>query len=168
MAQCTLDCGAEIDRRNQGQSQPGTAPLSAVPQTGSLFKSYPLPGSDAVNKRNVFALSCAFFLAFGLISYSIPSHALGTAEERAACTPDVFRLCASEIPNVAKIIACLKDKKAELSPGCRTAVISHSTETAARTRSMGTEAAQWCGFRGVRIDAAQQNWLNWCGSAANK
>jgi hypothetical protein len=121
-----------------------------------------------VNKRTIFVWPCAFILALGLLSYSTSSIALGTADERAACTPDVFRLCSSEIPNVGKIIACLKTKKAELSPGCRTAVISHSTETAARTRSVGAEAAAWCSFRGVTMDAAQQDWQKWCGSAANK
>lgn len=42
-----------------------------------------------------------------------------TAEERAACTPDVFRLCASDIPNVSRIVACMKREKSKLSPGCK-------------------------------------------------
>jgi hypothetical protein len=36
-----------------------------------------------------------------------------------ACKPDVFRLCREAIPNQAKIVACLKKKKKELSPACR-------------------------------------------------
>ena len=43
----------------------------------------------------------------------------GTAEQRAACTPDVFRLCASEIPNVDRIVMCLKREKPRLSAGCK-------------------------------------------------
>lgn len=43
-----------------------------------------------------------------------------TAEQRAACTPDAFRLCSSEIPDVNKIVACMKAKEASLSPPCRT------------------------------------------------
>jgi hypothetical protein len=42
-----------------------------------------------------------------------------TAEQRIACTPDVFRLCSSEIPNVGQIITCMIAKKASLSAACR-------------------------------------------------
>ena len=35
-----------------------------------------------------------------LAASALPALAQGTAEERQACTPDVFRLCSSEIPNV--------------------------------------------------------------------
>jgi hypothetical protein len=42
----------------------------------------------------------------------------GTAAERAACEPDVYRLCAAEIPDENKIIACLKKNKAKLSKAC--------------------------------------------------
>lgn len=43
----------------------------------------------------------------------------GTPDEQAACTPDVFRLCAAQIPSESRIVACLKAKKARLSPACR-------------------------------------------------
>jgi hypothetical protein len=42
----------------------------------------------------------------------------GTAEQRRACTPDVYRLCPGEIPNVRAITACLRRQKASLSPAC--------------------------------------------------
>ena len=48
--------------------------------------------------------------------------ALGTPEQRQACTPDVYRLCAGEIPNVRAIIACLQRQRGNLSPACRTAM----------------------------------------------
>ena len=44
--------------------------------------------------------------------------ALGTPEQRRACTPDVYRLCAGEIPNARAITACLRRQKASLSPAC--------------------------------------------------
>jgi hypothetical protein len=47
--------------------------------------------------------------------------ALGTPEQRKACTPDVYRLCAGEIPNVRAITACLRRNKASLSDACRAA-----------------------------------------------
>lgn len=42
-----------------------------------------------------------------------------TAEQRAACMPDAFRLCSSAIPDVGRIVACMEAKKASLSPPCR-------------------------------------------------
>ena len=124
-------------------------------------------GGDAVKNGTIYTWPCAFVLVLALVTYSNSSIALGSAEERAACTPDVFRLCSSEIPNVTKIIACLKEKKASLSPGCRTAFNPPPTETASRTRSIGNSAGDWCNFRGVARDPGQQDWLKWCGSAAH-
>ena len=48
-----------------------------------------------------------------------PAGAQGTPEQRKACTPDVYRLCAGEIPNVRAITACLRRNKASLSDACR-------------------------------------------------
>jgi hypothetical protein len=45
--------------------------------------------------------------------------AVGTPEQRRACTPDVYRLCPGEIPNVRAITACLRRQKASLSEACR-------------------------------------------------
>lgn len=47
---------------------------------------------------------------------------ISTPAQRRACTPDVYRLCAGEIPSVAKITACLRRKKASLSDACRVAM----------------------------------------------
>jgi hypothetical protein len=46
--------------------------------------------------------------------------AVGTPEQRRACTPDVYRLCPGEIPNVRAITACLRRQKTSLSEACRT------------------------------------------------
>jgi hypothetical protein len=40
-------------------------------------------------------------------------------DQQRLCTPDVFRLCSSEIPDRGRIIACLHHKRAQLSEGCR-------------------------------------------------
>ncbi len=39
----------------------------------------------------------------------------GTPAQRKACTPDVYRLCAGEIPNVRAITSCLRRQKWSLS-----------------------------------------------------
>jgi len=58
-------------------------------------------------------------LALALTAFSTSSFAVGTAEQRAACTPDVFRLCSSEIPSIPRIVACLKQQKPNLSKPCQ-------------------------------------------------
>jgi hypothetical protein len=50
---------------------------------------------------------------------SIAQESRGTAEQRAACVPDAFRLCSSYIPDPAKVESCLRLKKSNLSGPCR-------------------------------------------------
>jgi len=44
--------------------------------------------------------------------------AQGTAHEREACTPDVFRLCGAYIPDADRITACLRGNGSRLSKAC--------------------------------------------------
>jgi len=62
----------------------------------------------------------ALVLAASLISLS-PANAaeIATAEQRAACTPDAFRLCSGHIPNIPAITACMKKNFENLSPACK-------------------------------------------------
>jgi hypothetical protein len=60
------------------------------------------------------------------------ARAQGTQHEREACTPDVFRLCAGEIPSVKRIVACLNAKRSQLSPACR--VVMNGGERSAAQR----------------------------------
>jgi hypothetical protein len=43
----------------------------------------------------------------------------GTLEQQMACTPDVWRLCSDQIPDVSRITACLQQNTPQLSSGCR-------------------------------------------------
>ena len=58
--------------------------------------------------------------AIGLLCGTVsPLSAQSYSEaDAAACRPDVFRLCAGEIPNRGRIIACLERRRAVLSPAC--------------------------------------------------
>lgn len=47
-------------------------------------------------------------------------------EQQAACSDDVFRLCGEAVPDEQRIIACLYERRAQLSPQCRT-VFNKST-----------------------------------------
>ena len=43
----------------------------------------------------------------------------GTWEQQQACTPDVWRLCGAQIPDVNRIVACLRRNTPQLSDRCR-------------------------------------------------
>lgn len=121
-----------------------------------------------VGRTSAFRFSSAIVAAIAIVAFAKPGFAVGTAEQRAACTPDVFRLCGSEIPNVDRIVACLKKEKPHLSAGCR-AVFSQPAASQHATRSLGeptTQGLGWCDFHTGALDEQQQTWLKWCGSAA--
>ena len=63
----------------------------------------------------------ALVVAASLISLtaSVSAAEIATAEQRAACTPDAFRLCSSHIPNIPAITACMKKNFNNLSPACK-------------------------------------------------
>ena len=60
-----------------------------------------------------------------LIATTVALAALGTAaqaytaEQQQMCTGDAMRLCASEIPDVERVTACMVQKRAQLSDGCK-------------------------------------------------
>ena len=59
--------------------------------------------------RANLAASVGFLLAFSASQSA--SAAPATPEQRRACTPDVYRLCPGEIPNVRAITNCLRRQK---------------------------------------------------------
>jgi hypothetical protein len=67
------------------------------------------------------ALALGLFLCLflGVFASNAALADLATPEQKKACTPDVYRLCAGEIPNVRAITACLRRQKANLSDACR-------------------------------------------------
>lgn len=79
-------------------------------------------GSSGNAKRPQRALALGLFFglfATGLFAIDLAHADLATPEQKRACTPDVYRLCAGEIPNVRAITACLRRQKANLSEACR-------------------------------------------------
>ena len=65
------------------------------------------------------AARCLLIAALGLVSTPVLAQQhRGSPEDQAACTPDVYRLCAQEIPDEDDIVACLIRKKRQLSPAC--------------------------------------------------
>ena len=52
----------------------------------------------------------------------------GTWEQQMACTPDVWRLCGDRVPDVSRIVACLRDNTPQLSSGCRAVFESNAEQ----------------------------------------
>jgi hypothetical protein len=75
-----------------------------------------MKGSD------MFNYTLAFFI-FAAASFSnafaVAQENRGSPEQRAACAPDAFRLCASYIPDATNVEACLRLRKSDLSDACR-------------------------------------------------
>jgi hypothetical protein len=67
----------------------------------------------------------------------------GTSEQRAACAPDAFRLCAGYIPDASNVEACLRQRKSDLSDACR--AVFDQAAAPASVRTMGS-----LGYRGAR------------------
>ena len=74
--------------------------------TASLTKTIRQAGLMLAFAVSVSALSSTSSFAF-------------SAEAQQMCTGDAFRLCASEIPNIPAITACMVKQRANLSAGCR-------------------------------------------------
>jgi len=89
-------------------------------ETGSKVPTATASWKNLVNLGKV-AVTAAVLLA----SSASAGSAMGTPEERSACIPDAFRLCGEYIPNADGVIACLKQKRAQLSVACHT-VMKHS------------------------------------------
>ena len=51
----------------------------------------------------------------------------GTVEQQMACTPDVWRLCFDQIPDVSRITACLQQNTPQLSKRCRAVFESNAS-----------------------------------------
>lgn len=81
-------------------------------------------------------LSLALAIGSGLAAHgaALAEEYRGTPEQQMACTPDVWRLCASQIPDINRIVACLRANTPFLSDGCRAVFAGPPSEPAPRGR----------------------------------
>ena len=77
-------------------------------------------------QRIVLSLAVAI-AGMGAVSTASSQEYRGTWEQQMACTPDVWRLCGDQIPDVSRIVACLRQNTPQLSSNCR-AVFESSAE----------------------------------------
>ena len=80
-----------------------------------------VPRTESQSMMNILrvALFALFALAFEAESAGAQAQQPGSLAQKRACTPDVYRLCAGEIPNVRKITSCLRANMGRLSADCR-------------------------------------------------
>ena len=78
-------------------------------------------------QRIVLGLAIAISGAAGVIAPASSQENRGTWEQQMACTPDVWRLCSDQVPDVGRIVACLRQNTPQLSSNCR-AVFEVSAE----------------------------------------
>ena len=74
--------------------------------------------SKMSSKLSIRAALASLAVAGSLMVFAQAANAY-TSEQRIACTPDAFRLCSSEIPNIDGITACMRKQKSSLSAACK-------------------------------------------------
>ena len=87
-------------------------------------------------QRIVLGLAIAISGAAGVIAPASSQENRGTWEQQMACTPDVWRLCGEQIPDVSRIVACLRQNTPQLSNGCRAVFESSAEQQQANRGSM--------------------------------
>jgi hypothetical protein len=83
---------------------------------------------------NAAVLSLA--IALNVVAPASSQEYRGTWEQQMACTPDVWRLCADQIPDVSRIVTCLRQNTPQLSNNCRAVFESNAEQQRGNRGSM--------------------------------
>ena len=93
-------------------------------------------------------------IAIGAIAPASSQEYRGTWEQQMACTPDVWRLCSDQVPDVGRIVTCLRQNTPQLSSNCR-AVFETNAEQQQANRAPSPRAPQQAVPRGRAAQPAQ-------------
>jgi hypothetical protein len=80
-----------------------------------------------MNQRRLY-LGAALSVAVSIMGQNGAFAQQGTPEQQAACQPDVMRLCGNFIPDVDRIVACLKTNEPNLNPACHDVMFPYVPE----------------------------------------
>ena len=80
-----------------------------------------------MNQRE-FYLGAAMSIALSVVGLNGAFAQQGTPEQQQACQPDVMRLCGNFIPDVDRIVACLKTNEPNLNPACHDVMFPYVRE----------------------------------------
>jgi hypothetical protein len=78
-------------------------------------------------RRTVFHIAIAVAGCIAMQAPALAEEYRGTFEQQLACTPDAWRLCATEIPDVSRIVGCLRQNTPQLSESCRAVFESNNS-----------------------------------------
>ena len=78
-----------------------------------------MKAADLAAPRIVLSLAVALGSVGVQQSVAFAQEYRGTWEQQMACTPDVWRLCSDQVPDVGRIVACLRQNTPQLSNNCR-------------------------------------------------
>jgi hypothetical protein len=87
----------------------------------------PKEGPDMRRNRIVLSLAISIACVFAAQAPAVSEEYRGTIEQQMACTPDVWRLCFDQIPDVNGITACLRQNTPQLSGACRAVFESNAS-----------------------------------------
>jgi hypothetical protein len=94
-------------------------------------------------QRIVLSLAVSIACGIAIQTPAFCEEYRGTFEQQMACTPDVFRLCGEQIPDVNRIVTCLRQNTPQLSGPCRAVFDSNASvpdQAAPRRRSDRSKA----------------------------
>src|SRR4051794_31040321 len=95
-----------------------------------------MKGPDMAAPRIVLSLALAIGSAGATQVAAFSQEYRGTWEQQMACTPDVWRLCADQIPDVSRIVTCLRQNTPQLSNNCRAVFESNAEQRRGNRGSM--------------------------------
>ena len=104
-------------------------------------------------QRIVLGLALAI-AGLGAVAPASSQEYRGTWEQQMACTPDVWRLCSDQVPDVSRIVSCLRQNTPQLSNGYR-AVFESSAEQQQANRAPAPRGPQQAAPRGRAPQQAQ-------------
>jgi hypothetical protein len=85
-----------------------------------------------ISKSNCLSIAAAAALLCATSAVAQENH--GTPEQKAACAPDAFRLCAGYIPDPTRVEYCLRQNKSDLSDACRSVFEQSAGQVASRVK----------------------------------
>lgn len=93
------------------QIKPRAAPQNQVVQPTELGDAFRMTRFKTIASLLAFAITATALQTSPGLAFS--------SEAQQMCSGDAMRLCSSEIPDIARIRACMVRNKAQVSPGCR-------------------------------------------------
>ena len=97
-------------------------------------------------QRMVLSLAIAIGGVAAALAPASSQENRGTWEQQMACTPDVWRLCSDQVPDVSRIVACLRQNTTQLSNNYR-AVLETNAEQQQANRGPTQRGPQQTGPR---------------------